>query len=753
MLMQMTMPVNKDGNEQTSTTATRTGSRSVSDNKNTGTESENSTKSSPPSSKPPSESSQVLISRIRPRSIKCQHNRNQQGQNYYILGWTWLYSSSSSKDSELDKTSRKNRVTILAGVLDASPSSSSASTLDFYRSRIQQLKSKIEKLGGCMSLVSDLDIVARFVPTDAYSNDDDEDSNLPILDDSNGYICWKDKTRSSNDDAVSDNAFYQIMNFSLNRTSSYAHFKTRPTGDEDSEWSLILHRMNHCEEMISLVARPHNGDDGGLAPSILPPLTERVASQKQLVTESKIPSDDRYETKIFLPSIVRFPTLYLHVSSYRQRSLSPSSSSFSSILSIFPAYRTIRDLRQLSSKYPNDSSTNLCDCCPDSRYSIVPPRSKLVKQTTDRWNAFCSSFVDMIVGWFICAILVLLIRQHAISQQQDEDQPFSFLNKYLQIKQMTTITKLVEQISWLETFPTGFKLNIPLTQYLGVQIRQLLQYQERILLATTWDPTNFGTVVVPTLASLAAIGGSTMFWTALIDLWWFEMIHFIVLATIFRRLYQIELYLLSALFRLFRGKKYNPLRQRTDTNNYDAMQLMVGTIAFCVCIFLWTTLWYYHTFFCLWNMASHIPIATIWISYLLVRCIPFGSLIWWSTRPDWFPRDQFLKFATSSEPRLQICKLCSKALSPVQFIRPVISNVAPVMQWFLKSSFGALFPHLSDASSPCTLPLETYMETLQPLDLYTVATTSITIQNMDSTKGSTEMARKSKLRKGKPKSE
>jgi hypothetical protein len=685
----------------------------------------------------PSYASQVLISGIKPRSKLAggrrqsgngqQQHQQQQGQFYYVLGWSWSYYSPYSSKNDIaskdNSNSKLHKVTILAGLLDAS-SSPTSSMLDLYRSRIQQVKDKITELGGCSMLTSDLDIVARFSCSSSSSSssreNEDRTISIPVIDDKNGYIWWKSSSSTQEDQTEDDDAFdckinsvSQIMNFSLNKSSRYAHFNTSaftpvsnaegrrsPESSRNSQWSLILHRINHCDEIVDLIAKPHFNDE--LLSRQQPPYAQ------SLMEQDSFSSNHQMDETFFLRSIFQHSTFMLHLSSHLQ--IQPDQSpSLSKILSISPMYRTIKDIQRLSLKYPNDISTHFCDCCSKPTFTVVTSRSRLVKQTTDRWNLFFSSLIDTVIGWLICVLLIILIRYHFFQQQKPG---FPILNWYLWFKQTTTITKLVEQLAWLESFPTGFKLNGPLTQHLGDQIRYLLHYQEHILLATTWDPNIFGAVILPTLAFLAAFGGASMFLSAFIDLWRVEMIHFVILATLFRRLYQTELYLLSALFRLFRGKKYNPLRRRTDSNKYDAMQLMVGTIAFCVCIFLWTTLWYYYSFFCLWNIISHIPIAAIWMSYVLIPCIPWGSLFWWSAHPDWFPKEHFLKFASSPEPHLQISKLCSTLQSPMKFFDHTVSQVHGLMKWFLSSALGALLPQLSDPSSPCTLPISTYMRTL-----------------------------------------
>ena len=53
-----------------------------------------------------------------------------------------------------------------------------------------------------------------------------------------------------------------------------------------------------------------------------------------------------------------------------------------------------------------------------------------------------------------------------------------------------------------------------------------------------------------------------------------------------------------SLWRLFRGKKYNPLRNRVDSSPHENVeQLFVGTLAFTILLFLYpTTLVYYAVF-------------------------------------------------------------------------------------------------------------------------------------------------------------
>ena len=64
-----------------------------------------------------------------------------------------------------------------------------------------------------------------------------------------------------------------------------------------------------------------------------------------------------------------------------------------------------------------------------------------------------------------------------------------------------------------------------------------------------------------------------------------------------RRLFLSQTSGLTSLWRLFRGKKWNPLRQRVDSMPHAVEQLFVGTVGFTVLLFLYpTTLVFYVIF-------------------------------------------------------------------------------------------------------------------------------------------------------------
>ena len=79
------------------------------------------------------------------------------------------------------------------------------------------------------------------------------------------------------------------------------------------------------------------------------------------------------------------------------------------------------------------------------------------------------------------------------------------------------------------------------------------------------------------------------------------LLHIRFLSSIFAARQRLELSTLISLWGLFCGKKGNVLRVRYDTLKYDHMQLLLGTILFTICLFMFTTILVYHCFFAIMN--------------------------------------------------------------------------------------------------------------------------------------------------------
>jgi phosphatidylinositol glycan class Q protein len=116
-------------------------------------------------------------------------------------------------------------------------------------------------------------------------------------------------------------------------------------------------------------------------------------------------------------------------------------------------------------------------------------------------------------------------------------------------------------ITFITHQPAGFKLNAPLNYFMG-----------RLAIATV-QSVSWGDGGVVLFVLICALGcfGATVMLAALYDMIRLGTAHLGFLFTVAARLYYLHLHLLASLWRLFRGRKHNPLKKRVDTfgsNNF-----------------------------------------------------------------------------------------------------------------------------------------------------------------------------------------
>uniref|UniRef100_F7BRH8 Phosphatidylinositol glycan anchor biosynthesis class Q n=2 Tax=Equus TaxID=9789 RepID=F7BRH8_HORSE len=152
--------------------------------------------------------------------------------------------------------------------------------------------------------------------------------------------------------------------------------------------------------------------------------------------------------------------------------------------------------------------------------------------------------------------------------------------------------ELQHLLQWLMGAPAGLKMNRALDQVLGrfflyhihlwiSYIHLMSPFIERIL----WH------------LGLSACLGLTVALSILSDIIALLTFHIYCFYVYGARLYCMKICGLSSLWRLFRGKKWNVLRQRVDSCSYDLDQLFIGTLLFTILVFLLpTTALYYLVF-------------------------------------------------------------------------------------------------------------------------------------------------------------
>ena len=577
----------------------------------------------------------------------------------WVLGWI--------------TTEKQRNIVVCAGILPFTKS------VHEYRKTIQRLK----ETQPSDPLTESLDIVACFC---GFSKQD------PVLSDSSskklmyqlpkirlrqGYPWWDEE-----DCPATYLQHKQVLYYHQNgnKKGRYEHFASEYGG---KIWPTSLYQLNHAQEILQIVQSGR-----------LTELTTTTTQQLEFQTNDTGKSDDNPKPEqssrlLFLDRLTRFfvgqSMTLLH---FKLLISDQRNANFLSCISWLRCFQNI--------PIHKGSST-----LPFQRPSVVSSRPKAAKQYVAQWDRFLSAVIDTILGVLIAGLLFLMLQDNAMGSRY-----------YLNIKE-ASLTSLKQKIGWLEGFPAGFKLNVQLTHNMGHEIRNLIQVQKKVLSATFWNPELFTTGFVPFLAALAGLCGFTSFLAILVDLFRLEIVFIMLLHYCFRTLYKAELYLLSALWRLFRGKKRNALRQRTDSMQYDAMQLLVGTIAFCICIFLWTTILVYYTFFVAVNVLFHLPVLLVWFTYASSRAMPWGTLLWRTKKPQWFSKTTHLQILKDDGDVL-VTRLCSNAESHGTLLgSSLFVHFKPLFQWWIGFCSELLFPRNTNPLA-CTMPLAMLMNGFVP---------------------------------------
>ncbi|WVR03731.1 hypothetical protein IAU60_000726 [Kwoniella sp. DSM 27419] len=146
-------------------------------------------------------------------------------------------------------------------------------------------------------------------------------------------------------------------------------------------------------------------------------------------------------------------------------------------------------------------------------------------------------------------------------------------------------------LSWLNDWPVGLKLNTPLSQFfsssLSVVISTWGSYLEH--LSSEYIP------LLTTVLAWSSFGGLALTLAVTTDLLSLLTLHLYLSYKLMRGICLWQLESLSGLWNLFRGKRWNVLRQRTDSYPYDIDQLFLGTLLFTVSAFLLPTVLTYTT--------------------------------------------------------------------------------------------------------------------------------------------------------------
>ncbi|CAJ2509577.1 Uu.00g146030.m01.CDS01 [Anthostomella pinea] len=161
-----------------------------------------------------------------------------------------------------------------------------------------------------------------------------------------------------------------------------------------------------------------------------------------------------------------------------------------------------------------------------------------------------------------------------------------------------TINALQSSISWLMGWPAGLKLNSELALFLGDLFLWVIDYWasciqklQPLLPRIVW------------FIGFSSFAGASLPIALFSDLLSMLTVHIYSFYLASARIFHWQLTILLSLFQLFQGKKYNVLRNRVDSCDYDLDQLLVGTILFTLLFFLLPTVIVFYLNFALARMV------------------------------------------------------------------------------------------------------------------------------------------------------
>jgi phosphatidylinositol glycan class Q protein len=228
----------------------------------------------------------------------------------------------------------------------------------------------------------------------------------------------------------------------------------------------------------------------------------------------------------------------------------------------------------------------------------------------------------VLVNWAIDFTIGALLGYFLYTQHQDR-QIFSIILRYVKDFYVRNTQLMKSHVKNLLTSrPAGIKLNTQLAAMLGqmalagiewwTDVLSIMEFMGKYLLIAVAVIGSFGISFALSLVyDLVSILSS-------------QLVLFYLMSA---RVYSMELGAILSLFRLFRGKKRNVLRNRIDSCDYSMEQIVLGTFMFTLLCFLFPTIASYYLSFAMVSVlvaAAHVCIQTI---ITLLNDLPIWNLL------------------------------------------------------------------------------------------------------------------------------
>ena len=196
------------------------------------------------------------------------------------------------------------------------------------------------------------------------------------------------------------------------------------------------------------------------------------------------------------------------------------------------------------------------------------------------------------------------------------------ISQMRRVFQNFAINWVIDMQKWLLSWPGGLKLN----SELGTFLSNLFEWMILAWNATEQDIIQYWPILIY-MTAILGIFGATFVISAFEDLIRLFTLHLRLIYMISARIFNWSLFTLKSTFNLFQGKKWNPLRQRVDSAQYELDQFLMGTIIFTLFMFLLPTISVFYLFYGIVNLILLLTQGILEFLLIFLNHFPLFALM------------------------------------------------------------------------------------------------------------------------------
>ncbi|KAF3957541.1 hypothetical protein CMV_017460 [Castanea mollissima] len=153
--------------------------------------------------------------------------------------------------------------------------------------------------------------------------------------------------------------------------------------------------------------------------------------------------------------------------------------------------------------------------------------------------------------------------------------------------------------------------------------------------------------------------GMTIPAALIIDFFLLATLHISTLHWLVSLVYSTQTQALADLWRLFSGRKWNPLRQRLDSYDYTVKQHVVGSLLFTPLLLLLPTTSIFYTFFSIVNTTISLICILIEVAISVIHATPYIKIFLWLARRRRFPSGIWFEIVSCRSNLIDDTAICS----------------------------------------------------------------------------------------------